>query len=116
MTIRELAFEVHYGGRINRGLTCIYVGGDVDVHAETYDKDKLSFFEIEGIVKKYGYKSGDLVYYLVPGCSMQSSLKLILSDYDVLGMVDAHKGLLVTNQRNFICFGSVFFKNCDLKT
>jgi hypothetical protein len=52
MTIRELAFEVHYSGRIKRGLTCIYVGGDVDVDAETYDEDKLSFFEIEGIVKK----------------------------------------------------------------
>jgi hypothetical protein len=70
MTIRELAFEVHYGGRINRGLTCTYVGGDVDVHAETYDDDKLSFFEIEGIVKNYGYKSEDLVYYLVPGCQL----------------------------------------------
>jgi hypothetical protein len=95
MTIRELAFEVHYGGRINRGLTCTYVGGDVDVHVETYDEDKLLFFEIEGIVKKYGYKSGDLVYYLEPGCSMQSGLKLISSDYDVLGMVVAHKGVLV---------------------
>jgi hypothetical protein len=95
MTIRELAFEVHYGGRINRGLTCTYVGGDVDVHAETYDEDMLSFFEIEGIVKKYGYKSGDLVYYLEPGRNMQSGLKLISSDYDVLGMVAAHKGVLV---------------------
>jgi hypothetical protein len=95
MAIRELAFEVHYGGRINWGLMCTYVGGDVDVHAETYDEDKLSFFEIEGIVKKYGYKSGDLVYYLVPGCNMQSGLKLISSDYNVLGMVAAHKGVLV---------------------
>ena len=86
---------MHYGGRINRGFTCTYVGGDVDVHAEMYDEDKLSFFEIEGIVKKYGYKSRDLVYYLVPGCSMQSGLKLISSDFDVLGMVDAHKGVLV---------------------
>jgi hypothetical protein len=95
MTIQELAFEVHYGDRINRGLACTYVGGDVDVHAETYDEDKLSFFEIEGIVKKYGYKSGDLVYYLVPGCNMQSCLKPISSDYDVLGIVAAHKGVLV---------------------
>jgi hypothetical protein len=33
MTIRELAFKVHYDDRINRGLMCTYVGGDVDVHA-----------------------------------------------------------------------------------
>ena len=86
---------MHYSGRINRGLTCAYVRGDVNVHAETYNEDKLSFFEIEGIIKKYGYKLGDLVYYLEPGCSMQSDLKLISLNYDVLGMVDAHKRELV---------------------
>jgi hypothetical protein len=35
---------------------------EVDVYNETYDQDKLSFFEVECIVKKYGYKLGDLVY------------------------------------------------------
>ena len=35
------------------------------------------------------------MYYLVPCRSMQSGLKLISSNYDVLGMVDAHKGVLV---------------------
>ncbi|XP_059440262.1 uncharacterized protein LOC132172719 [Corylus avellana] len=92
MTIRELVFEVHYGGKINRGFTNTYVGGDVDLHDETYDEDKLSFFEIEGIVKKYGYKSRDLLYYLEPGCSFQGGLKLISSDHNVLEMVAAHKG------------------------
>jgi hypothetical protein len=36
---------------------CTYVGGDVDVYVEKFD---------EGIAKKYGYTSGDLVYYLHP--------------------------------------------------
>jgi hypothetical protein len=48
MTIRELAFEVYYGGRINRGLTCTYVGGDVDVHAETYDETSCHFLRLRG--------------------------------------------------------------------
>jgi hypothetical protein len=90
MATREFGFEVHYGGKINRGFTCTYVGGEVDIYAEKFDEDKLSFFEIEGIVKKYGYKSGDLVYYIHPGCSIQSGMKLISSDYNVLEMVAAH--------------------------
>ncbi|XP_059461824.1 uncharacterized protein LOC132190802 [Corylus avellana] len=95
MTIRELMFEVHYSGKINRGFTYTNVGGDINVNDETYDEDKLSFFEIEGIVKKYGYKSGDLVYYLEPGCTFQGGLKLISSNHNVLEMVAAHKGVPV---------------------
>jgi hypothetical protein len=90
MATREFQFEVHYGGKINRGFTCAYIGGKVDMYDEKFNKDKLSFFEIEGIVKKYGYKSGDLVYYIHPGCSIQSGLKLISLDYNVLEMVAAH--------------------------
>jgi hypothetical protein len=90
MATREFGFEVHYGGKINRGFTCAYVGGEVDIYVEKFDEDKLSFFGIEGIVKKYGYKSGDLVYYVHPGCSIQSGLKLISSYYNVLEMVVAH--------------------------
>ncbi len=54
-------FEVHYGGKINRRFMSTYAEGDVDVYKlEVYDEDKLSFFKVESIVKKYGYKSGDL--------------------------------------------------------
>jgi hypothetical protein len=65
------------------------------MYDEKFDEDKLSFFEIEGIVKKYGYKSGDLVYYVHPSCSIQSGLKLISSYYNVLEMVAAHVEVLV---------------------
>jgi hypothetical protein len=56
MATREFGFEVHYGGKINRGFTCSYVGGKVDMYDEKFDEDKLSFLEIEGIVKKHRYK------------------------------------------------------------
>jgi hypothetical protein len=95
MATREFGFEVHYDGKINRGFTCSYVGGEVDKYDEKFDEDKLSFLEIEGIVKKYGYKSGDLVYYVHPSCSIQNGLKLISSDYNVLKMVAAHVDVLV---------------------
>jgi hypothetical protein len=95
MAGREYVFEVHYGGQINRRFMCTYVGGEVDVYKEKYDADNLSFFEIERIVKTYGYKPGDLVYYLVPGSSMQSGLQLISSDHDVVNMVEVHQDVPV---------------------
>jgi hypothetical protein len=69
---------------------CGGVGGEVDIYVEKFEENKLSFFEIEGIVKKYEYKSGDLVYYVHLDCSIQSGMKLISSDYNVLEMVAAH--------------------------
>jgi hypothetical protein len=54
--------------RLIRGLHAHMWG----VMYEKFDKDKLSFFEIKGIVKKYGYKSGNLMHYVHSGCSMQS--------------------------------------------
>ena len=90
MATREFEFEVHYSGKINLGFTCAYVGGEVDMYDEKFDDDKLSFFEIKGIVKKYEYKSGDFVYYVHSSCSIQSSLKLISSHYNVLEMIATH--------------------------
>jgi hypothetical protein len=61
MVGQEFVFKVHYGGKINRRFMSTYAEGDVDVYKlEVYDEDKLSFFKVESIVKKYGYKSGDL--------------------------------------------------------
>jgi hypothetical protein len=53
----ELVFEVHHKGRFDRHFGCEYVSGSVTVHHETFYHDKLLFFEIEGILKEYGYKS-----------------------------------------------------------
>jgi len=92
MAERKFIFEVHYGGKMSRGFMCTYVGDDVDMYNETYDQDKLCFFEVERIVKKYRYKPRYLVYYLVPAYSLQNSLRLISSDHDVLEMVGTHKG------------------------
>lgn len=88
----ELVFEVHYGGRFDRHFRCEYVSGSAIVHHETFDHDKLSFFEIEGILKEYGYKSGDLMYFKYPGKSLVDGLHLITSDDDVLFSSSCHIG------------------------
>jgi hypothetical protein len=70
MVGREFVFDVHYGGHIDRRFMNTYVGADVDVYKEVIDEDKLSFLVVESIVKTYGYKSGDLLYYLLPGSTL----------------------------------------------
>jgi hypothetical protein len=71
MARREFVFEVHYKGHFNRRFMNTYVGGDNDVYKETIDHNRLSFSVVEGIAKNYGYKSGDLIYYLLPDSTLQ---------------------------------------------
>jgi len=86
----ELVFEVHYGDWFDRHFECEYVSGSAIVHHETFDHDKLSFFEIEGILKEYGYKSGDLMYFKDLAKSLVDDLHLITSDDDVLFLSSCH--------------------------
>jgi hypothetical protein len=51
MAERELVFEVHYGGKMDRGFMCTYVGVKLDVYSETYDQDKLSFFRLNVLLR-----------------------------------------------------------------
>ncbi|KAB1203820.1 hypothetical protein CJ030_MR8G005086 [Morella rubra] len=92
MALKFFLFEVHYSGRFSRQFGCTYVGGDVDVYDEPYDLDCLSFFELEAIVKPFGYKAGDLVYYKQPTKNLDERLQLVSSDHDVLEMVKCHEG------------------------
>lgn len=54
-------FEVYYGGRFSRQFECRYISGDVNVYYKPYDSDYLSFFNLEAIVKPFGYKADDLI-------------------------------------------------------
>jgi hypothetical protein len=89
----EFVFEVHYGGHFDRRFTNTYVGGDIDVYKETIEHDRLSFPVVESIAKSYGYKSGDLIYYLLSGNTLRNGLKLITSNFDEHKIVQAHSGL-----------------------
>jgi hypothetical protein len=84
-------FEVHYGGRFDKTVECQYMGGEVVVHTESVESDELSHFELEAIYRPYGYKSGDLIFFLDPGESLANGLHLITSDHNVLFMVEQHK-------------------------
>jgi hypothetical protein len=87
-----LMFEVHHGGRFNRENGVAYVGGDVTNYPDLYDKDELSFFVVETVVKCYGYSPSDIIYYIIPNKSLDEGLRLLSSDHDVIEMVGHHNG------------------------
>jgi hypothetical protein len=91
----ELVVEIHYKGRFDRRFGCVYVGGEVEMHHEKVNLDKLSYFKIEGICKEYGYRTGDLMYFKDPGKSLVNGLYLITSDHDVLSLSACHTGHVI---------------------
>jgi hypothetical protein len=87
-----MMFEVHHGGQFNKEHRCTYVGGDVAHYPDPYDRDNVSFIEVGGIVKSYGYGHGDVIYYNIPNKSLDERLRLLSSDHDVLEIVEHHNG------------------------
>ena len=53
MEVGDLIFEIHHGGRFKNlnGLT--YVGGDISIHGEEYDRDCMYFIEVQSILKSW---------------------------------------------------------------
>jgi hypothetical protein len=92
MAHNKLVVEVHFGGRFDRSFGCEYTGGEVELHEDSVDLDKLSFFEIEDICKEYRYKLRDLMYFKDPVKSLADGLHLITSDHDVLFLSACHDG------------------------
>jgi hypothetical protein len=82
--------EIHYGGGFNKRFGCQYLGYQVAVHKDSVDPDKLSYFEIEGICKEYGYRYEDLMYYKDPLKSLVDGLFLLTSDHDVFCLSACH--------------------------
>ena len=56
-------FEIYFEGRFKNLNGLVYVNGDITMHDEHFDSDYLSIFELEPIVRKYGYQHGDFIYY-----------------------------------------------------
>jgi hypothetical protein len=87
-----IMFEVHYGGRFSKEHRVNYVGGDVAHYPDPYDRDEVSFIEVERVAKTYGYISGDLIYYNIPTKSLDEGLRLLSSDHNVLQMLEHYIG------------------------
>jgi len=92
MAKNDVIFRAHYEGRFDRRNKCTYVGGQIGLYEESYDLDCLSFFKIEIVARKFGYQSGDLVYYQIPERELDDRLVLLTSDVDVVRMAEVYLG------------------------
>jgi hypothetical protein len=90
MGTRYYMFEVHHGGSFNRQFRVNYIRGNVSNYPDPYLGNNLTFSDIEDVCSTYGYRFGDLIYYSLPGVSLDQGLRLILDDFSVNEMVSRH--------------------------
>jgi hypothetical protein len=88
MASNDVIFKVHHGGQFDRRNKCIF-GRDIGLYEKSYDLDCLSFFEIETVVRKFGYH---LIYYREPDRDLDDGLVLLTSDADAIRMAEVHLG------------------------
>ena len=89
MTNLYFEIEIHSGGQFERNPELVYLGGKVSTYLKV-DPDRLTYFEIQDMVAKYGSPSISLVYCLIPGGSLEQGLRLIIGDDEVLYMCKLH--------------------------
>jgi hypothetical protein len=90
MGTRCYMFEVHHVGTFNRQCRVNYIGGNVSNYPNPYYGNNLTFSDIEDVCSTYGYRSRDLIYYSLPGVSLDHGLRLISDDFSVNEMVAKH--------------------------
>ena len=70
MTNLYFEIEIHSGGQFERNPELVYLGGKVSTYPKV-DPDRLSYFEIQDMVAECGSPSTSLIYYLIPGGSLE---------------------------------------------
>ncbi|GMY29893.1 hypothetical protein FCV25MIE_25135 [Fagus crenata] len=89
MVDKTVTFEVHYGGELTRHPTWKYLGGELDV-IDPIDEDLVCFFDIEDMLKVYGYvKTKDVIFYKKPELEIEDgAFVTITNDKQVKNMLD----------------------------
>ena len=64
-----------------------YSGGEVNYYHDM-DLDKMSYFEIKGMVEYHGYTNVSKIYYRHPHKIMETGLTLLDNDKDVMNMLN----------------------------
>lgn len=84
-------FQVHHGEKFVERPCKRYLDRQLKFYHE-FDKDYISFFEIEKIVKNFGHVKGDKLFYLLPHRAIQISIRPIMDDKDCMEMLACYKG------------------------
>lgn len=93
----QFAIELHHGGYFVTRPILHYLGGTVTMFKDL-DPDRMSFFELKGMVNDLGYKTFSTLYYRDPSTSFANGLRLLLYDNEIDQMLNDTKktGLLET--------------------
>jgi hypothetical protein len=67
-----------------------YIGSNVSNYPDPYLGNNLTFSDIKDVCSTYGYRSGDLIYYSLPGVSLDQGLQLISDNFSVNEIVSRH--------------------------
>ncbi|KAM7489032.1 hypothetical protein LguiB_026516 [Lonicera macranthoides] len=78
--------HLNHGGKFVSEPLLHYNGGKVD-YFYNVDLDKMSYFEIKGMVEDLGYKNIAKLYYFIHRKSMEIGLRLIDNDKDINKMM-----------------------------
>lgn len=77
--------KMHHGGRFVDLPKKEYVDGSIR-HWDNCQSDYRSFFEVEDLVERTGYKSYKGLWYTLNGTSLDKGLRPILNDTDAMDM------------------------------
>ena len=81
------ALHLNHGGKFVSKPVMFYSGGSTSYYYNV-DADKMSYFELKGMVEDLGYTNMAKMYYLYPRKSMETGLRLIDSDKDIHGLLE----------------------------
>ncbi|XP_048502570.1 uncharacterized protein LOC104903051 [Beta vulgaris subsp. vulgaris] len=74
--------KIHHGGNFSKDGVLTYVGGQVSFYRNC-DVDRLSYFELVGMVKEIGFSEGDKLYYTIPSYCLETGIDEIHNDQSV---------------------------------
>ncbi|KAF9592715.1 hypothetical protein IFM89_016947 [Coptis chinensis] len=84
------SLELHHGGAFVHCPILSYENGKTMYYSDL-EIDKLSYFELVGIVKELGYQTFASLYYNVPWKSLENGLRLVSNDVDTNLMIEEIK-------------------------
>lgn len=65
-----------------------YINGKVTFMHDV-DADRMSYFELKSTIKDLGYINITKMHFMVPCTSFEVGLKCIVSEHDIVAMLDA---------------------------
>ena len=86
-----VSFRVHFGGKFVNTPRKRYIDEKLGFYYD-FDKDYVSYFEIEGIVENFGYSIWDQLFYLLPHKPIQIGVRPLGDDKDCIEMLACYEG------------------------